>query len=126
MVSCGYSSCVVEQLSVFQISKMDQERLWLGLPLAMVPVDTLPSEKTVLRALYGIFNNNMKKYRENSEKIGCLLLKDTSNPRCEVEKGCRKTPTPCLLYRVTETAVIFCFSNIVKSAKEALYRKCRY
>ena len=60
---------------------MDQERLWLGLPLAMVPVDTLPSEKTVLRALYGIFDNNMKKYRHNSEKIGCLLLKDTSNVR---------------------------------------------
>ena len=53
---------------MFQISKMDQERLWLGLPLAMVPVDTLPSEKTVLRALYGIFDNNMKKYRENIEK----------------------------------------------------------
>ena len=76
MVLCGYSSCVVKQLSVFQISKLDQERLWLGLPLAMVPVDTLPSEKTVLRAIYGIFDNNMKKYRENSETIGCLLLKD--------------------------------------------------
>ena len=69
----------MEQLSVFQIRKMDQERLWLGLPLAMVPGDTLPSEKTVLRAFYGIFDNNMKKYRDNSEKIGCLLLKDTSN-----------------------------------------------
>ena len=116
----------MEQLSVFQIRKMDQERLWLGLPLAMVPGDTLPSEKTVLRAFYGIFDNNMKKYRDNSEKIGCLLLKDTSNARCEVEKGCCKTPRPCLLYQVTETAVIFCFSNIVKSAKEALYCKCRY
>ena len=103
----------MEQLSVFQIRKMDQERLWLGLPLAMVPVDTLPSEKTVLRAFYGIFDNNMKKYRDNSEKIGCLLLKDTSNARCEVEKGCCETPRPCLLYQVTETAVIFCFSNIV-------------
>ena len=52
----------MEQLSVFQIRKMDQERLWLGLPLAMVPGDTLPSEKTVLRPFYGIFDNNMKKY----------------------------------------------------------------
>ena len=43
--------------------RMDQERLCLGLPLAMVPEDTLPSEKTVLRALHGIFENNMKKYR---------------------------------------------------------------
>ena len=40
----------MEQLSVFQIRKMDQERLWLELPLAMVPGDTLPSEKIVLRA----------------------------------------------------------------------------
>ena len=40
----------MEQLSVFQIRNMDQERLWLGLPLAMVPGDTLPPEKTVLRA----------------------------------------------------------------------------
>ena len=111
----------MEQLSVFQIRKMDQERLWLGLPLAMVPVDTLPSEKTVLRAFYGIFDNNMKKYQDNSEKIGCLLLKDTSNARCEVEKGCCETPSPCLLYQVTETAVIFCFSNIVTSVKEAFY-----
>ena len=63
----------MEQLSVFQIRKMDQERLWLGLPLAMVPGDTLPSEKTVLRAFKGFF--------DNSEKIGCLLLKDTSNVR---------------------------------------------
>ena len=43
---------------------MDQKRLWLGLSLAMVPEDTLPSEKTVLRALHGVFENNMKKYRE--------------------------------------------------------------
>ena len=60
---------------------MDQEWLRLGLPLAMVPGDTLPSEKTVLRAFYGIFDNNIKKYPDNSEKIGCLLLKDTSNVR---------------------------------------------
>ena len=45
----------MEQLSVFQIRKMDQERLWLGLPLALVPVDSLPSEKTVLRAFYGTY-----------------------------------------------------------------------
>ena len=38
--------------------RMDQERLWLGLSLAMVPEDTLPSEKTVLRALHGLFENN--------------------------------------------------------------------
>ena len=41
--------------------RMDQERLWLGLPLAMVPEDTLPSEKTVLRALHGLFE---KKHKE--------------------------------------------------------------
>ena len=35
----------MEQLSVFQIRKMDQERLSLGLPLAMMPGDTLPSER---------------------------------------------------------------------------------
>ena len=34
---------------------MDQERLWLGLPLAMVPQETLPSKKTsegILRDLW--------------------------------------------------------------------------
>ena len=30
----------------FQIVTMDQERLWLRLPLAMVPQETLPSKKT--------------------------------------------------------------------------------
>ena len=96
----------MEQISVFHIRKMDQERLWLGLHLAMVPVDTLPSEKTVLRAFNGIFDNNMKKYQDNSEKIGCLLLKDTNNARCEVEKGCCKIPRLCLIlyesYRTTD------------------------
>ena len=58
--------------------RMDQERLWLGLPLAMVPEDTLPSEKTVLRALHGLFENNMKEYREQSERISCNLLKEKS------------------------------------------------
>ena len=70
--------------------------------------------------LYGIFDDNMKKYRAKSEKIGGLFLKDTSNTRYEVEKGCCETPSPCLLQQVTETAVIFCFSNIVQSAKIAL------
>ena len=79
---------------MFQISKMDQERLWLGLPLAMVTVDTLPSEKTVLRALYCIFDKNMKKYRDNSEKIGCLLLKATSNTRCGSGEGLLRDPQP--------------------------------
>ena len=85
--------------------RMDQERLWLGLPLAMVPEDTLPSEKTVLRALYGLFENNMKKYREQSEIISCTLLKETSNAQCEVEKGCSETPSPFLLFQVMEIAV---------------------
>ena len=76
---------------------MNQERLLLGLRLAMVPVDTLPLEKTVLRALYGSFDNNMKKYRDNSEKIGCIFLKDTIYTRFMVEKGCCETPSPCLL-----------------------------
>ena len=86
--------------------RMDQERLWLGLPLAMVPEDTLPPEKTVLRALHGLFENNMKDYREQSERISCNLLKENSKARCEVEKGCSETPSPCLLYQVMETAVL--------------------
>ena len=53
--------------------RMDQERLCLVLPLAMVPEDTLPSEKTVLRALHGLFENNMKKCREQSRRIGCSI-----------------------------------------------------
>ena len=93
--------------------RMDQERLWLGLPLAMVPEDTLPSEKTVLRALHGLFENNMKKYREQSERISCNLLKENSKARCEVEKGCSETPSPCLLYQVMDTAVLVCFSNVI-------------
>ena len=44
--------------------RMDQKRLWLGLSLVMVPEDTLLSEKNVLRALQGVFENNMKKYGE--------------------------------------------------------------
>ena len=96
---------------------MDQERLWLGLSLALVPEDTLPSEKTVLRALHGLFENNMKKYREQSERICCYLLKETSNARCEVEKGCSETPSPCLLYQVMEISVIFSFKNALKLAR---------
>ena len=94
--------------------RMDQERLWLGLPLAMVPEDTLPSEKTVLRALlHGLFENNMKKYREQSERISCNLFKENSKARCVVEKGCSETPSPCLLYQVIETALFVSFSNVV-------------
>ena len=90
--------------------RMHQERLWLGLTLAMVPEDTLPSEKTVLRALHGLFENNMKKYRELSERKSCNLLKENSKVRCEVEKGCSETPSPCLLYQLMDTAVIISFS----------------
>ena len=32
----------------FQIDRVDQERLWLGLLLVMVPQDTLPFENIVL------------------------------------------------------------------------------
>ena len=35
---------------------MDKERLWLGLPLATVPQDTLPSSKNVLRVLHELFS----------------------------------------------------------------------
>ena len=78
-----------------------------------LPEDTLPSEKTVLRALHGLFENNMKAYREQSERISCNLLKENSKARCEVEKGCSETPSPCLLYWVMDTAVLVSFSNVI-------------
>ena len=84
----------------FQIVTMDQERLWLGLPLAMVPQETLPSKKTVLRAFYGIFGN--ERTNINSAKVCCPLQKDNNKARCEVEEGCR-TLSPCLLYQVIKT-----------------------
>ena len=34
---------------------MDQERLWLGLPLAMVPQETLPSKKTAEGILWDLW-----------------------------------------------------------------------
>ena len=68
----------------------------------MVPVDTLPSKKTVPRALYGIFDNNMKNYQDSSEKNGCIFLKDASKAKWKMEKGCCENPSPCLLYQVTE------------------------
>ena len=73
-----------------------------------------------LRALHGLFENNMKKYRQQSERISCYILKETSNARCEVEKGCSETPSPCLLYQVMETAVLGSFSNAIIWAKEVL------
>ena len=63
-----YFNHVIERLPVFQIIRMDQERLWLGLPLHMVPQDTLASKRTMLRALHGLFNNNMRQYRDNHER----------------------------------------------------------
>ena len=56
-----YFNHVIERLPVFQIISLDQERLWLGLPLPMVPQDTLASKRTMLRALHGLFNINIMK-----------------------------------------------------------------
>ena len=93
--------------------RMDHERLCLGLPLTMVPEDTLPPEKTVLMALYVLFENNMKKYREQSERINFNLLKENSKVLCKVEKSCTETLSPCLLYQVMETAIFVNSSNVV-------------
>ena len=86
---------------------MDKERLWLGLPLATVPQDTLPSCKTVLRVLHGLFSNNMKQYRENSYKISCPCMLNSNSSRCEEEVGCSQTLNPYLLYQVMQTLAIF-------------------
>ena len=40
---------------MFQIVTMDQERFWLGLPLAMVPQETLPSKKTAEGILWDLW-----------------------------------------------------------------------
>ena len=61
LMLCCYYSCIMVLLPVFQIGRIDQDMLWLGPPLDMVPDETLPSEKTVLRASHGLFDNSMKK-----------------------------------------------------------------
>ena len=90
---------------------MDKERLWLGLPLATVPQDILPSCKTVLWVLHGLFSNNMKQYRENSYKISCPRMLNSNSSRCEEEVGCSQTLNPCLLYQVMQTLANFFFIN---------------
>ena len=85
---------------------MDKERLWLGLPLAIVPQDTLPSCKTVLRVLHGLFSNNMKQYRENSYKISFPRMLNSNSSRFEEEVGYSQTLNPCLLYQVMQTLAI--------------------
>ena len=79
---------------------MDKERLWLGLPMAAIPQDTLASIKTLLRVIHGLFMNNMKQYRASSEKISCPRLQDSNSMRCEEEGGCSERPIPCLHYQV--------------------------
>ena len=91
---------------------MDNERLWLGLPLATVPQDTLPSSKTVLMVLHELFSNNIKQYRENSYKIICPGMLISKSSGCEEEAGCSRILNPCLLYQVMKTAAfLFLFIN---------------
>ena len=60
----------------------------------------MPSCKTVLRVLDGLFSNNMKQYRANSDKISCPRLLNSHSRRCKEEGGCSKTFNPCILYQV--------------------------
>ena len=91
---------------------MDKESLWLGLPLATVPQDTLPSSKTVLRVLHGLFSNHIEQYRENSYKISCPCMLNSNSSRCEEEAGCSRILSPYLLYQVMKTvAILFFFIN---------------
>ena len=98
--------------------RMDTERQWLGMPLVTVPPDTLPSCKTVLRVLHGLFSNNMKQYRANGDKISCPRLLNSHSSRCEEEGGCSKTLNPCLLYQVKFLVVLL--KNNIPSDQDAL------
>ena len=100
---------------------MDKERLGLGLPLATVLQDTLPSSKTVPRVLHGLFSNNMKQYRENSYKISCPRMLTSNSSRCEEEAGSSRTLIRCLLYHVMKTVVILFHSARTLGQAESWY-----
>ena len=52
-----------DNLIFTELPAMDKPQPWLDLPLASIPLDSLASMKTTLRALYGHFGGDMRKYK---------------------------------------------------------------
>ena len=84
---------------MFQIVTMDQERLWLRLPLAMVPQETLPSKKTAEGILWDLWECPvvataalLKRGSHLTFLSGELVIFSLLTPSCQMRRSRRLPP----------------------------------